>query len=204
MKTMSATARSRRGMTLIDSLFATMIVAVVAGGSLTAIQWSRLQSRNLSLDVMAQNMAVSLTEMVKRSGYGEIEYGASLPDLLVTSDTSPILNFPAGENPPEDPTLPAGAAGGATSSTAYDTPSNRSIPSAVSSNTNYLALSNDQIAALNGYASYSAAQSAGASLLNPGLLWGIFIEKQIDPDTGAEMVESDADGKHPTKLWSSS
>ena len=161
-----------RGFTLVETLIAVGIIGITISGSLLTIQASRLHSRNVSLEMVAQNMAASLMEMVKRSGYNEVAYGSDLPDLLQTNTTSAILNFPAGETPPEQPKLPAGAAGGATDPTAYDNPS-------ALSNANFLKMSADQIAALNGYQN-DAAVPDGVNLLDPKLEWGVYIEEQSD------------------------
>ena len=86
--------RARRGVTLVEALIGVGLMGLVLVPSLLTIQWSRLQSRNISQEMIAQNVAVALMEMVKRSGYNEIAYGQPLPDVLDTTGTNPLLDFP--------------------------------------------------------------------------------------------------------------
>lgn len=174
--------RRSKAFTLVEVMVAVVIVATSVPASLLTIQWARVQSQNLSLEMVGQNMAVALMEMIKRSGYDAVAYGQDLPNLLTASTGSKLLEFPrtpiaggaqAGK-------LPAGAAGGATSPAAYKYTKGLTPSTALTSNTNYLTLSADQIAALNGYAN-NASVPSGVGLLNPNMAWGVYIQAQTNP-----------------------
>ena len=159
------------------------LMALVLVPSLLTIQWVRLQSRNVSLEMVAQNVAVALMEMVKRSGYNEIAYGQPLPDVLDTTGTNPLLDFPRTSMTGSAvlTTLPAGTAGDATDPSQYRYTSGLTPSSQISSDANYMRFSADQVAALNGYADAAAAAGAGAKLLDPQLAWGVYIQDHTTP-----------------------
>lgn len=164
----------RAGISLVEVMVSVMILSFTLPASMIGIQWGRKRSLDTSLEMTGQNLAVSLMEMIKHD-YAEIRYGGSLADLIPES-TVPILNFPTvGMANPSNPTLPAGAAGNATGPEAYNL-SNGQAPSAITSNSNYLTLTANQIAMLNGYPNASAA--AGKPLLDANLAWGVYIEDQ--------------------------
>jgi len=178
-----APSNHRKGYTLIEAVVGVGLMALVLVPSLLTIQWARLQSRNVSLEMIAQNVAVALMEMIKRSGYNEIAYGQPLPDVLDTTGTSPLLDFPRTSMTGSAvlTALPAGPAGDATHPSQYRYTSGLTPSPQISSDANYMRFSADQVAALNGYADAAAAAGAGAKLLDPQLAWGVYIEAHTTP-----------------------
>jgi len=158
------------------------LIAVLLPGAITAIQWSRLQSRNISLGILAENTAQALMEMIKRGGYENIAYGEPFPDLTApgeeggASDLNPLLDFPRTSGGCLAPALQE-AAGNAADAGDYDRGPDRAVPPAILSDVNYLQMSADQIAALNGYSSMADVPQ-DKNLLNPRLSWGIYVEEE--------------------------
>ena len=177
------TSRGRRGFTLVEAVIGVGLMGLVLVPSLLTIQWSRLQSRNISQEMIAQNLAVALMEMVKRSGYNEIAYGQPLPDVLDTTATNPLLDFPrtAMTGTTVLTALPPGAAGNAIAPEQYRYAASLAPTAQVSSNVNYMRFSASQVAALNGYPTLQAAQDAGAKILDSQLAWGVYIEEHTTP-----------------------
>ena len=166
---------SNAAFSLVEVMVAIVILAFTLPGSMLAIQWARIRSEDTSLEMIGQNMAVSLMEMIKHD-YAEIRYGGSLADLVPESNV-PILRFPTVGNPnPSNPTLPTGSAGNGSGPEAYRFLSNGQVPPAIVSDANYLRMDAEQIAMLNGYASASAA--AGKPIRDMNLSWGVYIEDQ--------------------------
>ena len=195
-KDMSARPFSRRGYSLIEVMVGVALIAVLLPGAITAIQWSRIQSRNISLGILGENVAQALMEMVKRGGYENIWYGREFPDLTGLGEggetgDNPLLDFPRTNSSGGLATnLPSGAAGIAANAGGYDRGEDGSVPAAVLSPDNYLELSADQIAALNGYGSASDVPE-DTNLLDPNLAWGIYVEEETsvsNPNNAYKLV----------------
>jgi prepilin-type N-terminal cleavage/methylation domain-containing protein len=172
-----------RAYSLVEVMVGVALIAILLPGAITAIQWSRVQSRNISLGILAENTAQALMEMVKRGGYENITYGGAFPDLMETEEEGevvyahPLLDFPRSAGRTLTTTLPAGAVGNASGPEDF-VMGNDGIPSAILSDVNYLQMSDDQIAALNGYRSMSDVPE-GANMLNPQLSWGVYVEEEL-------------------------
>jgi prepilin-type N-terminal cleavage/methylation domain-containing protein len=190
--TPSSRALSDRGFTLVEVMVAVVIVSVALIPSILTIQRVRLHARSTSYNLVGMNLAVAMTELVKRSGYNEIAYNQPMPDILGVDDVpNPLLDFPRSNKlgtETDFANLQAGIAGGATDSQldafvagVRSGSPNRNSP-VVTSDTNYLFFSPDQVAAINGYADFdSVPEEEQAQLLNPGFAWGIAI---TDADPG--------------------
>ncbi len=167
-------------------MFAIGIFGLVLLPSIGTIQSARLQTRSVSLNLVGQNMATAMMELVKRSGYNEIAYGQSLPSILDTAQVpSVLLDFPRSAAPGLDtrePALPGGAPGGASAeamalflSSFREGRINPESP-IVTNNTNYLFFSRDQVAAMNGYDRWEFVPvEEQESLLDPQFAWGLFV-----------------------------
>lgn len=175
-----------RGFTLVEVMIALGVIGVILMPAVGTIQLMRVQSRTVGLHLIGQNLAVAMTELVKRSGYSEIAYGQQLPGILDTSTVvNPLLDFPRSSTPGADPSqenLPLGAPGGA-SVAAIDTFLSRLHTGdpdygspVLTGDANYFFLSNDQVAALNGYANMDAVPDEERErLLDPGYAWAVSI-----------------------------
>ena len=124
-----------------------------------------------------------------------IAYSQVLPDILTTADTiNPLLDFPRQMDSSSgslSSTIPGGAPGGVGESTMdaflanYHSSSNDRDSTVITSDTNYLFFSPDQIAAMNGYdenSSYdenSPDDPQGANLLDSRFAWSVYIK--VDP-----------------------
>ncbi len=197
IKGMSARRLPARGYSLVEVLVGVALISILLPGAITAIQWSRIQSRNISLGILAESAAQSLMEMVKRGGYENIAYGGAIPAPIEsgeegggTSD-NPLLDFPRMQAGVLMNSLPRGAAGNAGDAGGYDRDEDGAVPPAILSPEYYLEMSADQIAALNGYRSMSDVPE-DTNLLNPHLSWGIYVEVQGMPDEVQGMPDPNA------------
>lgn len=178
--------------TLVEVLIAMVIVSVALIPSILTIQRMRLHARSTSYHLVGMNLAVAMTELVKRSGYDEIAYGQPMPDIMgVDVVPSPLLDFPRSNKQGTETdfaNLQAGIAGGASQeqldafvASVREGEPNRNSP-VVTSDTNYLYFSPDQVAAINGYEDFdSVPVEERDELLNPGYAWGIAL---TDADPG--------------------
>jgi prepilin-type N-terminal cleavage/methylation domain-containing protein len=182
----------RRGFTLVEVMIAVVIIALAVAPSISAIQSGRIAARSTSLEVIGQDLASSMMELIKRSGFDEIVYGGDLPTIMDTAATvSPLLELPR----------QIGSSGGATANTLPGGPPGSVSDTAmeafltgwragtvdrgagvVTSSTNYLFFSDDQIAALSGYDN-AADVPEEVSVLNAQYCWGFFVT--TDPAGGA-------------------
>jgi len=176
----------KSGFTLVEVMFAVLIIGIAIVPSVTMIQQVRVRSRSVGLALIGQNLAVAMTELIKRSGYNEIEYDEPMPDVLDTgSAPNPLLEIPrsiVGDPNSTVANLPAGPPGGAnaTQMEAFLQRFREGDPdlesTVLASNTNYLALSRDQVAALNGYANFaSLSVDEAETLLDPQYAWGFYV-----------------------------
>lgn len=186
MKLIRKQSASRRGFTLIEVMMAVLILGIAIVPSITMIQQARIQARSVGLMLIGQNLAVAMTELIKRSGYNEIAYDQPMPDILdAGSAVNPLLEIP--RSPVGSPTvevanLPAGAPGGASAAQVevFLQRFNDGDPDldslVIGNDTNYLALSRDQVAALNGYDDFASLTSEqAATLLDPQYAWAFYV-----------------------------
>lgn len=178
--------------TLIEVLVAMLIVSIALIPSIAAIQRMRLHSRSTSYNLVGMNLAVAMTELVKRSGYNEIDYNQPMPAILdVSTIPSALLDFPRSNADGTETSignLQGGVAGGAneTELSAFVASIRNGAPDrtspVVTNDTNYLFFSPDQVAVMNGYTDFDSLEpEQQAELLNPGYAWGIAI---TDADPG--------------------
>jgi hypothetical protein len=199
--------RSNRGLTFIEILMAIFVVSVALIPSIAMIQQTRIHARSVGYNLVGMNLAVAMTELVKRSGYNEVEYGFELPGILDVADApNPLLDFPRSNADGSETgidVLQAGIAGGATQAqleafleNAREGTPDRNSP-VLTSDTNYLFFSPDQIAAMNGIDDLNElSEEEQDELLNPAYAWGIAIENgdpldeigQGFPGTGIKKV----------------
>jgi prepilin-type N-terminal cleavage/methylation domain-containing protein len=177
----------QRGLTFIEILVAIFIVSVALIPSIAMVQQTRIHARTVGYNLVGMNLAVAMTELVKRSGYNEVEYGWALPGILDSADApNPLLDFPrsnADGSNTEINVLQAGIAGGATPEeleefleNAREGTPDRESPVIVNDE-NYLFFSPEQIGAMNGIDDLSLlSEEELAELLNPAYAWGIAIE----------------------------
>lgn len=167
-------------------MFAIGIFGVILLPAIGTIQSARLQTRSVSLNLVGQNLATAMMELVKRSGYNEIAYGQPLPSILNTAQVpSVLLDFPRSAAPgidAQEPSLPSGAPGGVSpesmASFLSDFRAGQINPASpiIVSNANYLFFSRDQVAAMNGYDRWEFVPAEEQeSLLDPQYAWGLFI-----------------------------
>jgi prepilin-type N-terminal cleavage/methylation domain-containing protein len=181
---MQAPHPRRRGFTLLEVMIAVAIIAIAMTSSIATIQMGRVHARAVSLEVIGQNLAVAMTELVKRSGYTEIAYGQDLPSILGTaSSINPLLELPRQSGSSSGSTLtvlPAGPPGGVTNLVMEDFLQDWRdgtidfSSSVVSGSTNYLYFSDDQIAALSGYEDADSVPE-GVSVLDAQFAWGVYV-----------------------------
>jgi Tfp pilus assembly protein PilV len=152
--------RSSRGLTFVEILIAMFVMSIALIPSIAMIQQTRVHARSVGYNLVGMNLAVAMTELVKRSGYNEVAYGWELPGILdVTDAPNPLLDFPrsnADGSNTEINELQAGIAGGATQAqldafleAAREGAPDRDSP-VLTSDTNYLFFSPEQIGAMNG------------------------------------------------------
>jgi prepilin-type N-terminal cleavage/methylation domain-containing protein len=182
------------GFTLVEVMVAMLIVSIALIPSIAAIQRVRIHARSTSYNLVGMNLAVAMTELVKRSGYNEIDYGQPMPAILdVATIPSALLDFPrsnATGTETDLANLQAGIAGGASEtqlgafvSSIRNGAPNRTSP-VVASDTNYLFFSPDQVAVMNGFPDFDSLEpEQQAELLNPGYAWGIAITDADPGDT---------------------
>lgn len=193
---------SSKGFSLLEVLFAMVILTIAIVPSIMTVQQTRIRARSVGLNLIGQNLAVAMTELVKRSGYDEIAYAQAMPDILdAGSIPNPLLDFPRSEGSPggdQQSVIPAGPPGDASEgeidsflatlrSGEFDHES-----SLITSNTNYLFFSPDQIAALNGYESFDAVpDDLKERLLDPQYAWGLIVrDGDPDGDVGGGVVNT--------------
>jgi prepilin-type N-terminal cleavage/methylation domain-containing protein len=175
---------ARTGFTLVEVMIAVSIIAIAVLGSITAIQTGRIHARSISQEIIGQNLAAAMMELVKRSGYDEIGYGEDLPGIMGTASTvNPLLEMPrqvgssAGDT---DDDLPGGPPGGVSANDfadfLADWRTGEIDPSSqvVANSTNYLFFSDDQIAALSGYDDADDIPD-GVNVLDSQFAWGVFV-----------------------------
>jgi prepilin-type N-terminal cleavage/methylation domain-containing protein len=176
------------GFTLIEVMIAIGIIAVVLIASVSTIQTARIRARSVGMNLIGQNLSAAMMELIKRSGYMEISYNQTLPGILVTANTiNPLLDFPrqlGSSTGASSLSIPAGAPGGVSNTTMdvflsdYHSGSADRESTVITSGTNYLFFSPDQIAAMNGYDD-SASVPQGTNLLDPQFAWSVYIK--VDP-----------------------
>lgn len=200
----------RRAYSLIEVLIAISIITIIMVPAIGTIQGARLRSKSTSVNLMSENLAVTLMELVKNYNWSASPYGTSIGNVDVDAGASlnPLLNIPRSSAPGGGGTtqanMPAGPPGGASQSnfeqflsdfrTGAKTMAQLGADSIITNNQNYYFYNRDQIAALNGYSSYAAWQTAmnalpankRTPLLDSQIGWGFFVRaftgyKNIDP-----------------------
>lgn len=201
--------KQKRAYSLLEVLFAVMIIAIIMVPSISAIQASRVRMRSMSQHLVAENLAVSVMEMIKRAGFSDYQYGNAFQQTLAQDAmASPLLDFPkndaAGEDGAEQSALPAGAPGGveddefATFLSDYRSGevsmTELAENDAIASDENYYFYSQNQVAAINGYASWAdipdedddstphVNEDKTQTLLDPNYAWGFFVQSHDGPD----------------------
>lgn len=208
--------RQKRAFSLLEVMFAIMIIAIIMVPSITAIQSSRMRMRSVSQHLVAENLAVSVMEMVKRAGFFDYAYGNSF-NYVNNQDSlpSPLLDFPRSDEPGEDGamqnTLPAGAPGGVTddefaqflSDYRSGAVSMKELAedTAIADDTNYYFYSPNQVAAINGYDSWddipaedddstpNINEDKTQTLLDPQYAWGFYVQSNDGPDGTANTTD---------------
>ena len=181
---MNPLPRHKSAFTLIEVMIAVAIIAIAMIPSIATIQAGRINARAMTLEMIGQNMAVAMMELVKRSGYSEIDYGESLPAILSTAATvNPLLELPrrAGSSSgAEVALLPAGLPGGVAEDDFLtflqdwrdgDLDTDNTI---ITNDTNYLFYSDDQIAALSGYDDADSVPD-DETVLDAEFAWGFYV-----------------------------
>jgi len=208
--------RQKRAYSLLEVLFAIMIIAIIMVPSISAIQASRVRMRTLSQHLVAENLAVSVMEMIKRAGFSDYAYGNAFQQTLdQDAMASSLLDFPKNDEPGEDGTeqnaLPAGAPGGVENDdfaaflsdyrSGEVSMDELAEETAISSDENYYFYSQDQVAAINGYESWAdipaeddestpgVNEDKTQTLLDPQYAWGFFVQGHDGPDGTADTTD---------------
>src|SRR5689334_16464899 len=102
--------------TFVEVIIAVLIIALCLVPTIGTIQAARIRARAVGLNLIGENLAVAMMELIKRSGYNEIAYGQAMPAVLGTSTTvNPLLDFPrrvGSSSGAVASTIPAGPPGG--------------------------------------------------------------------------------------------
>lgn len=176
----------RAGFSLVEVMIAVAIMGIIIVPAIGTIQAGRVRARAVGLNLIGQNLAVSLMEEIKRAGFGEIAYGRPMSDIMDTPAVpSPLLDFPRAETEGDTVkavNLPDGAPGGSTASeiqdfvNQYRTGAPDRTSSVLTSDENYYYFTPDQIAAMNGYANFAAVPDADkAKVLDARFAWGVYL-----------------------------
>ncbi len=200
------------GFSLLEALIAISVMTVALVPAILTVQQGRIRNRSNGYNMIAEHLAVSVMELVKRPGFTQNAYTTNLPDVLDTSTVpSALLDFPRLDSPAaaggtHQAGMPAGPPGGVTA-TEFKTflanyrNSTLSMDEMVSNtvitnNTNYYFFDSDQIAEMNGFTSDddpALTDEERAKLLDAQYSWGYFCEDIVNNHPDNDAVPSTMD-----------